>query len=80
MPLFRPHSAHFSSCSRAGSELGLDDVGLFYRKSKKLGRAGYLTISKRGPSVSVGPKGFKISSRGRLSLSKGGFRFTKKLF
>ncbi len=55
-------------------------MGLFYRKSKKLGRAGYLTISKRGPSVSVGPKGFKISSRGRLSLSKGGFRFTKKLF
>jgi hypothetical protein len=75
----RPHSAQTSSCSSADSELRPADVGLFYRKTKKM-RGGYLTVSKRGPSVSLGPKGFKISSRGRVSLSKGGFRFTKKLF
>jgi hypothetical protein len=54
-------------------------VGFFFRKTKKI-RGGYLTVSKRGSSISLGPKGFKVSSRGRLSLSKGGFRFTKKLF
>jgi hypothetical protein len=53
-------------------------VGLFYRKTKRVGGAN-VTLSKSGPSVSVGPKGFKVSSRGRLSLSKGGFRFTRKL-
>ena len=55
-------------------------VGLFYRKTKKLGRGMNLNVSKRGPSVSAGPKGLKVSSRGRLSASKAGFRFTKKLF
>jgi hypothetical protein len=55
-------------------------VGLFFRKTKKLGRDVNLNISKTGPSVSAGPRGFKLSSRGRLSISKGGFRFTRKLF
>jgi hypothetical protein len=55
-------------------------VGLFYRKTKKLGSGVNLNISKKGPSISVGPKGFKVSSRGRLSASRGGFRFTKKIF
>jgi hypothetical protein len=54
-------------------------VGLSFRKTKRVG-AFNLNLSKKGPSVSFGPKGFKISSRGRLSASKGGFRFTKKLF
>lgn len=55
-------------------------MGLFYRKTKKLGRGAYLNLSKKGASVSVGPKGLKLSSRGRVSASKRGFRFTKKLF
>ncbi len=54
-------------------------MGLFYRKTKRIGSSN-VTVSKSGPSVSVGPKGLKVSSRGRLSLSKSGFRFTKKLF
>ena len=41
----------------------------FYRKSKRIGGSN-VTVSKSGPSVSVGPKGLKVSSRGRLSLSK----------
>ncbi len=55
-------------------------MGLFFRKTKQLGRGVNLNLSKRGASVSVGPRGFKISSRGRVSASKGGVRFTKKLF
>jgi Protein of unknown function (DUF4236) len=55
-------------------------VGLFFRKTKKLSRNANLNISKRGPSISAGPKGLKVNSLGRLSVSKGGFRFTKKLF
>ena len=47
---------------------------------RRVGSNANLTISKRGPGVSVGPRGLKVSSRGRLSASKGGFRFTKKLF
>jgi hypothetical protein len=56
-----------------------EDVGLFYRKTKKIGGVN-LNLSKKGVSVSAGPKGLKVSSRGRLSASKGGFRFTKKIF
>ncbi len=55
-------------------------MGLFYRKTKKIGRGVNLNVSKKGPSLSVGPKGFKVSTRGRASVSKKGFRFTKKLF
>ena len=55
-------------------------MGLFFRKTKKVSRGVNLNLSKKGASVSAGPRGLKLSSRGRLSASKGGFRFTKKLF
>ena len=32
-------------------------MGLFYRKTKKLGKGVNLNLSKKGASVSVGPKG-----------------------
>jgi Protein of unknown function (DUF4236) len=54
-------------------------MGLFFRKTKRIGGAN-LNLSKRGVSASVGPKGLKVSTRGRLSASRGGFRFVKKLF
>jgi uncharacterized protein DUF4236 len=55
-------------------------MGLFFHKTKKVAPGVNLNLSKRGASFSVGPKGARMSSRGRLSLSKGGFRFTRKLF
>lgn len=55
-------------------------MGLFFRKTKKPSRSANLSLSNTGASVSAGPKGVKVSSRGRLSVSKGGFRFTMKLF
>jgi hypothetical protein len=51
-------------------------MGLFFRKTKKIAPGVNLNVSKRGVGFSVGPKGAKVSTRGRLSLSKGGFRFT----
>jgi uncharacterized protein DUF4236 len=53
-------------------------MGLFFRKTKKIAPGVNVNLSKRGASFSVGPKGAKVSTRGRLSLSKGGFRFTRK--
>jgi hypothetical protein len=55
-------------------------MGLFFRKAKKVAPGLNLNVSQRGAGFSVGPKGAKVSSRGRLSLSEGGFRFTRKLF
>jgi Protein of unknown function (DUF4236) len=55
-------------------------MGLFFRKTKRVAPGVNLNLSKKGVGFSVGPKGAKVSTRGRLSLSKGGFRFTRKLF
>jgi hypothetical protein len=55
-------------------------MGLFFRKTKKIAPGVNLNVSNRGLGLSVGPKGVKVSTRGRLSVSKRGFRFTRKLF
>lgn len=54
-------------------------MGLFFRKTKRIGGVN-LTVSKRGVSGSAGPKGLKVNSRGRVSASKGGLRWTRKIF
>jgi Protein of unknown function (DUF4236) len=55
-------------------------MGLFCRKTKRVAAGVNMNLSKGGLGFSVGPKGVKVSTRGRLSVSKGGFRFTRKLF
>lgn len=56
-------------------------MGLFFRKSRKLGKSTRLNISTTGASVSkkIGP--LSISSRGNVSFRLGkGLGFRKKLF
>lgn len=60
-------------------------MGVSYRKSKKVGKNGRATVSKRGVSYSTGVKGARVSvnSRGKsrvnLSIPGTGFRYTKTL-
>jgi hypothetical protein len=55
-------------------------VGLFFRKTKRVGRHSNVTLTKRGASVSTGARGVRISSRGWLTIGRGPLRFRKKLF
>jgi hypothetical protein len=56
-------------------------MSLTFRKSKGLGKYARGTISKRGPSVSVGPRHAKMSvgRRPGVSLSAFGFIWRKLL-
>lgn len=54
-------------------------MGLFFRKTVKVAGMN-LNLSKKGISASAGPKGLKVNTRGRVSASKSGVRWTKKLF
>jgi hypothetical protein len=58
-------------------------VGVFFRKSIRLAPGIRLSLSKRGASVSAGPRGAKVgastSGRRRLSLSRGGVSWRKRL-
>jgi hypothetical protein len=55
-------------------------VGLFFRKRKNIGRGWALNFSKRGVSLSGGPKGSRLSSRGNVSAGKKGIFFRKRLW
>jgi hypothetical protein len=56
-------------------------MGITYRKSLRLGKFIRLNFSKRGPSVSVGPRGMKLNigadGKERITTAHGGFRFVK---
>ena len=55
---------------------------LTFRKSIRLGKFMRLNFSKRGTSISVGPRGAKVNigsdGKERITVSKGGFRYTKQ--
>ncbi len=58
-------------------------MGLTFRKSIRIGKFMRLNFSKRGTSVSVGPRGAKINigsdGKERVTVSKGGLRYTKQV-
>ena len=58
-------------------------MGLTYRKSIRFGKYFRLNFSKRGTSVSVGPRGAKVNigsdGKERVTVSKGGLRYTKQV-
>jgi len=58
-------------------------MGFFFRKSLKIAPGIRLNLSKRGPGISVGPRGTKVSvsSRGerRASFSFKGLNWRKRL-
>lgn len=58
-------------------------MGFTYRKSIRFGKFLRVNFSKRGPSVSVGPRGAKINigadGKERITVSKGGMRYTKQV-
>lgn len=59
--------------------LRLGAMGFQYRKSISLGKRARVNVSKRGLGLSVGLGLLRLTTRGLLSASRAGFRYTRRV-